>query len=945
MKRIVRIAAITVGAILLLMLVTSLVASLLFDPNDYKDQISALVEQQTGRKLQIEGDLELTYFPWLGVKTGQISLSNAEGFGDQPFVSLKSANVRVKIWPLLLDQKVQAGAIILDGVILNLATDASGGNNWADLIAGEDAKTAEPGGTSTALEFEIEALRVRDSQIHFYEGGPELKYVLQGFSLETSTINPRDPIDLVSSFKLLTMEPQMGVEIDFSGTAHTDLENARYRIDEMSIAFSVEDGSHTTRAKGQIDAEILVDLEKSTFRADNGRLTASLFQPPVGPAEFDVGASWTTVLVDFENQTLEMSDFTADALDTKILVTARGDRIIDAPRFEGSIKIDDASLPNLITALAVELPEGVNASALGEMNLQAKFLVDPDAGTTRIENLTVDLLGMHLTGNITMDPEVVKGHLNIPRFQPSGLFAAIGPLVPDTLNARTLNALSLETNFTMNAGTDSLKLRNMKLGALGTYFNGNISIDNLKKSPVIAGSIRTKGLKPGNYAPLVAGLLPEGISPKQLGNIDLETAFKLETSRDRLELTGTQISVLRLTGTGNMVVSNLSASPSVEGDIKLSPFQPRALASRLKNPLPKTTDKKAFNKAELQTRFRASDTGATLDRLRVKLDETTANGSFEIRDFNNPAYTFALNIDSLNVDRYLPPETGNAAAAKSGKQADTQIPVALIRRLNVTGRARIGTLHVAKLKLQNIAVDISAAAGRVKLQPIRVTLYGGQFEGSVSVDAAGTEPAIAIDGAINRLFLGATMKAYTGDLGPVTGTGAFKVDLSGHGQTVEQNLLTATGQVNFQIDKGELRGFNLEYELCRAYNTLVGARRPSGNIPEATKFNQIKGTSSVKDGIATSRDLLATTSFLKVAGRGKLSLQERWLDYSVDATMTDKVKLQGCEQLGSLVGMSVPVKITGTIEEPTVLPDFGKIAGEIVKDKLKDSLFDLLGGH
>jgi AsmA protein len=453
-------------------------------------------------------------------------------------------------------------------------------------------------------------------------------------------------------------------------------------------------------------------------------------------------------------------------------------------------------------------------------------------------------------------------------------------------------------------------------------------------------------LKPGNYAPLIADLLPEGLSAEQLGNINFKTTFKLETARDRLELTGTQASVLGLTATANMVVSKLSASPSVEGNIRLSPFRPRALARRLKNPLPKTRHEWAFNKVELETRFRASEAGAALDNLKVTFDQTVATGSFEIRDFENPAYEFALNIDRLNLDRYLPPETDNANAAKPGKQADTEIPVALIRGLDMTGQAKIGALQVAKLELKEVAVDISAAAGTVKLQPIKATLYGGHFEGGISVDVNGAKPAIAIDGAISELRVNGLTQALSGEeQGPVTGTGAFKLDLTGQGQTVEQNLQTAAGQVNFQIDKGVLRGFNLEYELCRGYNTLAGVPRPSGDVRKVTKFNQVSGTANVKDGIATSQDLLVTTPSMKVDGGGQLSLPEMSVDYAIDVSMTDAIKLQGCEQLESLVGKSIPVTITGAIEEPKVRPDFGQLVRHAVEDKVKDKLLDILGGR
>ena len=52
----------------------------LVDPNDYKSKFSEVVKQNTGRDLRMDGDLKFTFFPWLGVETGALSLSNATGF-------------------------------------------------------------------------------------------------------------------------------------------------------------------------------------------------------------------------------------------------------------------------------------------------------------------------------------------------------------------------------------------------------------------------------------------------------------------------------------------------------------------------------------------------------------------------------------------------------------------------------------------------------------------------------------------------------------------------------------------------------------------------------------------------------------------------------------------------------------------------------------------------
>ena len=124
-----------IGGLLVVILAAVVILSLMFDPNDYKDTVAELVREQTGRELVIEDDLELSVFPWLGVETGAVSLSNAEGFGDQLFARLERMQVRVRLWPLL-SRQVEMGEIILSGLRLNLARDSEGRTNWDDLLSG-----------------------------------------------------------------------------------------------------------------------------------------------------------------------------------------------------------------------------------------------------------------------------------------------------------------------------------------------------------------------------------------------------------------------------------------------------------------------------------------------------------------------------------------------------------------------------------------------------------------------------------------------------------------------------------------------------------------------------------------------------------------------------------------------------------------------------------------
>ena len=92
-----------------------------FDPNDYRGQIESGFNKATGRTMQISGDLGMTLFPRIGISTGGITVSNAEGFGDAPFASIESSSVSLALLPLLSGD-IEMDKLMLDGVQANLIT-------------------------------------------------------------------------------------------------------------------------------------------------------------------------------------------------------------------------------------------------------------------------------------------------------------------------------------------------------------------------------------------------------------------------------------------------------------------------------------------------------------------------------------------------------------------------------------------------------------------------------------------------------------------------------------------------------------------------------------------------------------------------------------------------------------------------------------------------------
>ena len=93
-----------------LIIIAAISFVILFDPNAYRERISTEVTRITGRELVIEGDIQLSVFPWLAIDVGRTRLGNAEGFGDEPFASFERARLGVELLPMLLRREVSVGA-------------------------------------------------------------------------------------------------------------------------------------------------------------------------------------------------------------------------------------------------------------------------------------------------------------------------------------------------------------------------------------------------------------------------------------------------------------------------------------------------------------------------------------------------------------------------------------------------------------------------------------------------------------------------------------------------------------------------------------------------------------------------------------------------------------------------------------------------------------------
>ena len=120
------------AALIVLLLVVLLVVPRFVDIQKYKPHIEEQVSAATGRPFVLGGDLNLSLFPWAGVSVSDLHLGNPKGFQEKDFVSVKSFEVQVKLFPLLF-KDVQIKRFIVDGARIVLEKGKDGRTSWGGI--------------------------------------------------------------------------------------------------------------------------------------------------------------------------------------------------------------------------------------------------------------------------------------------------------------------------------------------------------------------------------------------------------------------------------------------------------------------------------------------------------------------------------------------------------------------------------------------------------------------------------------------------------------------------------------------------------------------------------------------------------------------------------------------------------------------------------------------
>ncbi len=360
--------------VILLAVIAVVVATLVVDEKAVKEKISTQFESTTGQSLRLDGPLNWSVFPWVGIKLADVQIGSAPGFGDEPLAAVRKLDVKVGIMPLL-EKKVAVDTIVLKGVRLNLRKNKDGRTNWEGLAGGgkekETAAEAKAGGKEPSqfgdFEIQLKGIELEDVSLHFADEQEGVNVKLDDLAVKVGELVAEKPVPLRVSFKLENTKPVM--KLDFALSTDMTFSKDYQRLDLAALALDLNAAGEGLPAQGVklalaanagLDNKqgvlALSDLSVSGLNVDiTGDLRVSeLNAKPKIEAKLALQNTNLKELLEIAGVSIATADPKAlTRVSGKIHVLQQGEVLTAKPI---SIKLDDSSLDGELKLLSFDGP-------------------------------------------------------------------------------------------------------------------------------------------------------------------------------------------------------------------------------------------------------------------------------------------------------------------------------------------------------------------------------------------------------------------------------------------------------------------------------------------------------------------------------------------------------------------------------------------------------------
>ena len=406
-------------------------------------------------------------------------------------------------------------------------------------------------------------------------------------------------------------------------------------------------------------------------------------------------------------------------------------------------------------------------------------------------------------------------------------------------------------------------------------------------------------------------------------------------------------------------ILNMQASGYLEGmkqkrhynlAVKIEPFSPKRLFASLGLNFPVTTaDPQVLENLGVKAKIVGDTSQVVLSDGNILFDDSAINLDITAKDFSQPDLAINMAVDSIDLDRYLPPEavdnkvisgqqsqvgaaqaqsTVSAASEKSSlgqAKKNGDFDYTPLRKLVLKSSVKLAKMKVHGGSLSNMALNVTAQNGLFTINPLGVELYEGKIAATGTINVQKNTPATELNFTLQGVQVGPLLKDFA-KKEIIEGMLKAQVAVSMRGDNGELIKKSLNGKGDLRFQDGALLGLDLA-QMARTIKAGFTLEQQQGEKPK-TDFAELHAPFTLTNGLLNTSETTLRSPFIRVTATGDVNLVSEALDMKVKPTIVGTIKGQGDEE--KRTGLSVPVLVGGTFKNPKFTPDLESL----VKDQM-----------
>ena len=309
-----------------------------FDANQYKEEVADVIEAVIGRPVSINGDVDISVYPWIGIKLNEMVVANGPGFSRKNFATIGQFDVSVQIMPLL-EKRLDIDKLVIHRLIVDFEKNATGENNWSDLAGNKGSDSVESSFGLTGLV--IGGIELKDASFSWLDVSNDKQFKVSKMSLVTEAVVKGQPLPVTLKAYVKSNQPEWQASV----SVKTNLE---------------------------------FNEDSPTFNANKIKLSVKALLP----GEEKKKVSFAMV----SDSSINWQDSTAKLTKTRFSIfglilsgTFDVENIFSVPTIQGPLKVKTFEAAKLAKRLNIDMPSLADSQSLKKISLMTLFKTDFDS--------------------------------------------------------------------------------------------------------------------------------------------------------------------------------------------------------------------------------------------------------------------------------------------------------------------------------------------------------------------------------------------------------------------------------------------------------------------------------------------------------------------------------------------------------------------------------------